>query len=413
MKISKPNSEKITGIIQLVSSKSESNRALIIQAICDEVITIKNLSTSDDTNTLKLLLNRYKNSKVLDAHHAGTTYRFLTAFLSCQVGEWTLTGSDRMKERPIKILVETLRNNGANINYLEKDGYPPLLIKGSNLDLSNIQIDGSISSQYISALLLLGPSMSKATKFSFTDKVISKPYINMTLAIMNYFGAKTKWENGSILIEKNPYKTNSLSIESDWSAASYWYQIVSLNNDSSVEIEGLKKQSFQGDSEVANIFNQLGVETIYKENSISISNSNSAPLNKIELNLNNTPDLAQTIICTCAGLGIEATISGLETLVIKETNRLKALKNELLKFSVDLKIIENHTLYLKSGQTITNPTTSIETYNDHRMAMALAPLSLVVGSFRINNPEVVSKSYPNYWKDLERVGFKISFSPKL
>jgi len=413
VKISKPNSEKITGIIQLVSSKSESNRALIIQAICDEVITIKNLSTSDDTNTLKLLLNRYKNSKVLDAHHAGTTYRFLTAFLSCQVGEWTLTGSDRMKERPIKILVETLRNNGANINYLEKDGYPPLLIKGSNLDLSNIQIDGSISSQYISALLLLGPSMSKATKFSFTDKVISKPYINMTLAIMNYFGAKTKWENGSILIEKNPYKTNSLSIESDWSAASYWYQIVSLNNDSSVEIEGLKKQSFQGDSEVANIFNQLGVETIYKENSISISNSNSAPLNKIELNLNNTPDLAQTIICTCAGLGIEATISGLETLVIKETNRLKALKNELLKFSVDLKIIENHTLYLKSGQTITNPTTSIETYNDHRMAMALAPLSLVVGSFRINNPEVVSKSYPNYWKDLERVGFKISFSPKL
>ena len=413
MKISKPNSEKITGIIQLVSSKSESNRALIIQAICDEVITIKNLSTSDDTNTLKLLLNRYKNSKVLDAHHAGTTYRFLTAFLSCQVGEWTLTGSDRMKERPIKILVETLRNNGANINYLEKDGYPPLLIKGSNLDLSNIQIDGSISSQYISALLLLGPSMSKATKFSFTDKVISKPYINMTLAIMNYFGAKTKWENGSILIEKNPYKTNSLSIESDWSAASYWYQIVSLNNDSSVEIEGLKKQSFQGDSEVANIFNQLGVETIYKENSISISNSNSAPLNKIELNLNNTPDLAQTIICTCAGLGIEATISGLETLVIKETNRLKALKNELLKFSVDLKIIENHTLYLKSGQTITNPTTSIETYNDHRMAMALAPLSLIVGSFRINNPEVVSKSYPNYWKDLERVGFKISFSPKL
>ena len=413
MKISKPNSEKITGIIQLVSSKSESNRALIIQAICDEVITIKNLSTSGGTNTLKLLLNRYKNSKVLDAHHAGTTYRFLTAFLSCQVGEWTLTGSDRMKERPIKILVETLRNNGANINYLEKDGYPPLLIKGSNLDLSNIQIDGSISSQYISALLLLGPSMSKATKFSFTDKVISKPYINMTLAIMNYFGAKTKWENGSILIEKNPYKTNSLSIESDWSAASYWYQIVSLNNDSSVEIEGLKKQSFQGDSEVANIFNQLGVETIYKENSISISNSNSAPLNKIELNLNNTPDLAQTIICTCAGLGIEATISGLETLVIKETNRLKALKNELLKFSVDLKIIENHTLYLKSGQTITNPTTSIETYNDHRMAMALAPLSLVVGSFRINNPEVVSKSYPNYWKDLERVGFKISFSPKL
>ena len=413
MKISKPNSEKITGIIQLVSSKSESNRALIIQAICDEVITIKNLSTSDDTNTLKLLLNRYKNSKVLDAHHAGTTYRFLTAFLSCQVGEWTLTGSDRMKERPIKILVETLRNNGANINYLEKDGYPPLLIKGSNLDLSNIQIDGSISSQYISALLLLGPSMSKATKFSFTDRVISKPYINMTLAIMDYFGAKTKWENGSILIEKNPYKTNSLSIESDWSAASYWYQIVSLNNDSSVEIEGLKKQSFQGDSEVANIFNQLGVETIYKENSISISNSNSAPLNKIELNLNNTPDLAQTIICTCAGLGIEATISGLETLVIKETNRLKALKNELLKFSVDLKIIENHTLYLKSGQTITNPTTSIETYNDHRMAMALAPLSLIVGSFRINNPEVVSKSYPNYWKDLERVGFKISFSPKL
>ena len=405
MKISKPNSDKITGIIQLVSSKSESNRALIIQAICDETITIKNLSTSDDTNTLKLLLGSYKNSNVLDAHHAGTTYRFLVAFLSCQVGEWTLTGSERMKERPIKILVETLRENGANINYLEKHGYPPLLIKGSDLDLSNIQIDGSISSQYISALLLLGPSMEKATKISFIDRVISKPYINMTLAIMQYFGAKTKWKNGSILIEESPYKTNSLSIESDWSAASYWYQIVSLNNDSSIEIEGLKKESFQGDSEVANVFKQLGVYTIYKENSIGISNDNSAPLKEIELNLNNTPDLAQTIICTCVGLGIGATISGLETLVIKETNRLKALKNELLKFSVDLKIIENHTLYLKGGQTITNPTSSIETYNDHRMAMALAPLSLVVGSFKINNPEVVSKSYPNYWRDLRSVGF--------
>jgi 3-phosphoshikimate 1-carboxyvinyltransferase len=405
VKISKPNSDQITGIIQLVSSKSESNRALIIQALCDETITIKNLSTSDDTNTLKLLLGSYKNSNVLDAHHAGTTYRFLVAFLSCQVGEWTLTGSERMKERPIKILVETLRRNGANINYLEKDGYPPLLIKGSTFDLSNIEIDGSISSQYISALLLLAPSMSKATKISFIDRVISKPYINMTLAIMHYFGAKTKWENGSILIEKTPYKTNSLSIESDWSAASYWYQIVSLNNDSSVEIKGLKKQSFQGDSEVANVFKQLGVETIYKENSISISNDNSPPLRKIELNLNNTPDLAQTIICTCAGLGIEATISGLETLVIKETNRLDALKNELHKFSVDLEIIENHTLYLKDGQTITNPTSSIETYNDHRMAMAFAPLTLLVGSFKINNPEVVSKSYPNYWEDLRSVGF--------
>ena len=408
MKISKPNSSEITGIIQLVSSKSESNRALIIQALCDETITINNLSTSDDTNTLKLLLDSYNKKNVLDAHHAGTTYRFLVAFLSCQIGEWTLTGSERMKERPIKVLVETLRKNGANINYLEKEGYPPLLIKGANLDLSNIQIDGSISSQYISALLLLGPSMAKATKFSFIDRIISKPYINMTLAIMDHFGAKTKWENGSILIEKTPYKANRLSIESDWSAASYWYQIVSLNRDSSIDLEGLKKQSFQGDSEVANIFEQLAVETTYKDNSITISKNNSATLKKIELNLNNTPDLAQTIICTCAGLGIEATISGLETLVIKETNRLEALKKELQKFNIDLQIIENHTLYLKGKQKITNPISCIHTYNDHRMAMAFAPLCLAVGPFSINHPEVVSKSYPNYWKDLESVGFKIS-----
>ena len=407
MKISKPNSEKITGIIQLVSSKSESNRALIIQELCDETITIKNISTSDDTNTLKLLLESYKNNNILDAHHAGTTYRFLVAFLSCQIGEWTLTGSDRMKERPIKILVETLRKNGANINYLEKDGYPPLLIKGANLDLSNIQIDGSISSQYISALLLLGPSMAKTTKISFINRITSKPYINMTLAIMEYFGAKTKWENGSILIENTSYKASNLCIESDWSAASYWYQIVALNKDSSLEIEGLKKQSFQGDSEVANIFKQLAVETTYKDNSISISKDNSPLLKKIELNLNNTPDLAQTVICTCAGLGIEATICGLETLVIKETNRLEALKSELEKFSIKLKITENHTLYLQGKQVITKPTSNIETYNDHRMAMAFAPLSLVIGSFTINNPEVVSKSYPNYWKDLESVGFKI------
>ena len=407
MKISKPYSNKITGKIQLVSSKSESNRALIIQALCEETITINNLSTSDDTKTLKSLLDSYKNNNVLDAHHAGTTYRFLVAFLSCQIGEWTLTGSERMKERPIKILVETLRRNGANINYLEKDGYPPLLIKGTSLNLSKIQIDGSISSQYISALLLLAPSMEKTTKISFINKIISKPYIKMTLAIMEYFGAKTTWKNGSILIEKTPYKTNSLSIESDWSAASYWYQIVALNKDSSIELEGLKEQSFQGDSEIANIFRQLAVETTYKDNSISISNNNSATLKKIKLNLNNTPDLAQTIICTCAGLEIEATISGLETLVSKETNRLEALKNELQKFNIDLEIIENHTLYLKGGQTITNPTSDIETYNDHRMAMAFAPLSLAAGSFCINNPEVVSKSYPNYWKDLESAGFKI------
>jgi len=407
VKISKPYSEKITGTIHLVSSKSESNRALIIQALCDETITINNLSTSDDTNTLKLLLDNYKNNNFLDAQHAGTTYRFLVAFLSCQIGEWTLTGSERMKERPIKILVETLRENGAKINYLEKDGYPPLLIKGANLDLSKIHIDGSVSSQYISALLLLAPSMEKTTKVSFTNRIISKPYINMTLAIMEYFGAKTTWKNGSILIEKTPYKTNNLSIESDWSAASYWYQIVSFSNDSCIEIEGLKKQSFQGDSEVANIFKQLAVETKYKKNSISISKGNSPQLRKIKLNLNNTPDLAQTIICTCAGLGIEATISGLETLVIKETNRLEALKKELRKFNIDLEIIENHTLYLKGKQTITQPISCIDTYNDHRMAMAFAPLSLVAGSFSINNPEVVSKSYPNYWKDLESVGFKI------
>ena len=405
MIISKPNSSKIKGSIQLVSSKSESNRALIIQAISDKEISIENLSTSDDTKTLVSLLCNYKKNQVLDAHHAGTTFRFLVAFLSSQTGEWTLTGSNRMKERPIKILVDTLRKNGADIDYLEKEGYPPLLIKGSDLNLSNIEIDGSISSQYISAILLLTPSRPTASKISFTDRLISKPYINMTLAIMNHFGAKTKWENNSILIENQPYLSNNLIIESDWSAASYWYQIASFSSEANLEIKGLKKESFQGDSEVAEFYKQLGVQTSYNENSIYISSDNSVLSTKISLNLNNTPDLAQTLICTCAGLGIGAEISGLETLVIKETNRLEALKVELSKFSIELDIIDNHTIHLKEGQVITKPSSSIETYNDHRMAMAFAPLSLIVGSFQINNPEVVSKSYPDYWKDLKSVGF--------
>jgi len=406
VKITRPNSKNNKGSIHLTASKSESNRALIIQALC-KGISIENLSDSDDTQTLKRLLSSFKEKGTLDTHHAGTTFRFLTAFLAIQNGEWKLTGSDRMKERPIGILVDSLNSNGATIQYLEKNGYPPLQIKGSPIELSNIEIDGGISSQYISAILLIAPTLENSTKISFTNKITSRPYIQMTLDIMNHFGAKYQWNGDCILIQNKGYNANRIVIESDWSAASYWYQIAAFSQDVSFEILGLRKDSLQGDSRVAEIFNLLGVSTSYENNSIHISKNHNPISTCIDLNLNNTPDIAQTIICTCAGLGIEAKISGLETLVIKETNRLEALKVELKKFKVEIEIIDNHSIHLKAGQSITNPESSIETYNDHRMAMAFAPLSMVTDSIEINHPEVVSKSYPNYWNDLKSVGFSI------
>lgn len=407
MLISNPNIDFTNREINLVSSKSESNRALIIKSLCSEGISINNLSDSDDTKTLISLLNSFRKNNHLDAHHAGTTFRFMVAFLSIQKGEWILTGSDRMKERPIGVLVDTLNENGACIKYLEREGYPPLRITGSQPNLSNIEIDGSISSQYISALLLIAPVLNKPTKITFTNKITSRPYIEMTLDIMQYFGAKTQWKNNEIIIQNNGYSSDNITIESDWSAASYWYQIVALSEKSSIEIKELTQKSFQGDSEVAEIFNLLGVSTSYKNGGIQISKSDKLFSKKIELNLNNTPDLAQTIICTCAGLGVEAVISGLETLIIKETNRLEALKSELNKFNIELNIINNQKLHLKGGQKMQTPSIPIETYNDHRMAMAFAPLCISTGPIEINNPEVVSKSYPNFWEDLKSVGFAI------
>lgn len=406
MKILRPNKDFVQGNIELTSSKSESNRALIIQALCTGNIKIKNLSDSDDTQTLLQLLKSYKNEKYLDVHHAGTTFRFLTAFLATQKGKWTLTGSERMQERPIKILVDTLNKAGADIKHLNNMGFPPIDINGSNINLSSAVIDGSISSQYISALLLIAPTLNQKTKITFANKVMSRPYLNMTMEIMKHFGAKIKSQNNSVSIENSGYTENTLSIESDWSAASYWYEIVALSKQATVEIHGLKKKSFQGDSKIADYYLSFGVTTTYGEDFITIKKEKEPQLSIIKFDLNETPDLAQTIICTSAGLGIESHITGLETLKIKETDRLEALKKELLKFDVQLELIENHSAYLKGGQKLKSPSKSIKTYNDHRMAMAFAPLALITGSIDIENPEVVSKSYPNYWNDLESVGFK-------
>jgi len=390
--------------ITIPGSKSESNRLLVLQSLYAN-LTINNLSNSDDTQSL---INGLKViNGIVDVHHAGTAMRFLTAYYaSIEGSRITLTGSRRMKERPIKILVDALRDLGAEITYLKNEGYPPLKIVGKKLNNSSVKISSEVSSQYITALMLVAPSLSNGLNIELNGDITSSPYIEMTLEMLQKIGVTCSFSNNKIVV-KPIKKINDITVkvESDWSSASYFYSIVALSENMEINLESFNKNSFQGDSELSEIYKSLGIETVFNtlENTITLNNNNKniKPLN---LNLNNTPDIAQTIAVTCFGLGIACKLTGLKTLKIKETDRLLALKTELEKLGAKIKIT-NESIEVFSSSEIKN-NILINTYQDHRMAMAFAPLSLLT-SIEIDEPNVVSKSYPTFWNDLKKTGITV------
>ena len=392
--------------IYLNSSKSESNRLLIIKALSEKEITIKNLSKANDSVLLKNLLES-ENLVVWDAQDAGTSFRFLTSFLAIKKEHVVLSGTERMKQRPVKILVDALNKIGAEILYLENEGFPPIYVKGKINQVKNkLDIPGDISSQYISSLLLIAPLLKKGIEINIAEPFYSRPYVNMTLNLMNSFGIKSEVKGNKISIKNQEFSSGSYIVESDWSAASYWYSILSISdNINNLTLQGLKKKSNQGDSVISELMKSFGVNTQYKEDGIVLTKIK-LDTEEIELDFRDCPDLTQTILVVAAYHKIKLKISGVESLKIKETDRLLAMKNELKKMGCDFYEEDNYWVLEKRSQEI-DEELSIDTYKDHRMAMAFAPLASKK-SIIINDPDVVVKSYPTYWEDLKKVGFIIT-----
>jgi len=412
IKISAPSKSNLTATIKLNGSKSISNRVLVMQALAGKAGELKNLSNANDTTTLLRLLSN-ESDQILDAGDAGTTYRFMTAYLATSPQRNFLTGSARMLERPIGILVEALNEIGANIRYAGKEGYPPLQIGSPNFDFHDtpvLKIDASISSQYISALLIIAPSLPKGLRLLLEGESVSMPYINMTLSLMNYFGIEAMQNGTNYHIEPQEYQTKDIEIESDWSAASYFYAIAALSKgEVNLQLKTLYKPSVQGDAVIADIMHKLGVETVYKpDGTVHISKKTPTKLKDFEYDFTNCPDLAQTLAVVLAGLGIRAKLSGLQTLQIKETRRITALKTELEKLGAKIEITDDSLEILEGIKAIDkNNLPVIETYKDHRMAMAFAPLVLKLGTLKFDNKLVVNKSYPAFWADLKILGFGV------
>ena len=399
-----PNS-KINHSFNISGSKSESNRLLILKYIFKN-IKIENLSNSDDTIVLKNYLE--SNSNLIDVHHAGTAMRFLTAYLAIQNNNsFQITGSERMQNRPIKILVDTLNILGADINYLDKIGYPPLKINGKMLLGGEISLSSEVSSQYISALMLIASSLKNGLVITLKGSVTSRPYIEMTLSILNRVGIKSSFKENKISIQSVKLLEKSIQkVESDWSSLSYFYSIVALSKYSELNIGSYNINSIQGDKKLVEIYKNFGVQTSFSNDIITIKKIESKDLNKsIKLDLSDTPDIAQTIAVTCFGLGLSCDLHGLHTLKIKETDRLEALKVELTKMGAIVRITKDSFHLTKSSEIKSNIT--IETYNDHRMAMAFTPLA-ICKPIIINNPDVVSKSFPDFWDHLKGMNFLIS-----
>jgi 3-phosphoshikimate 1-carboxyvinyltransferase len=403
--ISKPD-KTLKGSILLPGSKSVANRALIIHALSYSPYPIENLSDSDDTRVMEQVFN--SNTNVFDIGHAGTAMRFLTAYLSQIVGEWTLTGSDRMKQRPIGILVDALNKLGARIEYLENEGFPPLKIYGSHLKGCILELDGSVSSQYISALLMIAPTLEGGLTLRLKNKITSRPYIDMTLKLMEQFGVQSVWKRNEIRIVEQGYKAHPFAVEADWSGASYWYQMAVMADELDLELPGLTTDSLQGDAQIARWFQELGIDTIATEKgSRLVKNGNSLPKN-LTLNFIENPDVAQTFAVLCVMKHIPFHFTGLETLKIKETNRIAALQDELAKFGAQITEPANGELKWDGTFPLEKQAVpEIETYHDHRMALAFAPACQIYGPVAIFDPMVVTKSFPNYWEDLKKVGFVI------
>ena len=396
---------KIHTTIQLPSSKSISNRALIINALGNGTHHPENLSDCDDTRVMIRALNDDKET--IDIMAAGTAMRFLTAYLSVTPGTRIITGTERMQQRPIQVLVNALRELGADIEYVANDGFPPLRITGRELRKDTISLPGNVSSQYISALLMIAPVLTNGLTIRLTGDIISRPYINLTLQLMNDFGVRAEWtDDHRLKVEPQAYHSTPFYVESDWSAASYWYQIVALSKEAEVTLPGLFKDSYQGDSQVAGIFRSLGVETIYKDKTV-ILKKNGKSVERLDYDFINHPDLAQTFVVTCALLNIPFRFSGLQSLKIKETDRMAALITEMRKLGYILHETDGSVLSWEGERCTTEEHPAIDTYEDHRMAMAFAPTCLALPEILINNPQVVSKSYPRYWEDLRQAGFII------
>tara|TARA_B110000971_G_scaffold14470_1_gene13412 strand:+ start:2405 stop:3631 length:1227 start_codon:yes stop_codon:yes gene_type:complete len=393
--------------ITITGSKSESNRLLLLKALFEN-LEIQNVSNSDDSQYMLKALST--ESTTVDIHHAGTAMRFLTAYFATLEGSTILlTGSQRMQERPIKILVDALKDLGADIEYENQDGYPPLRITGKKLLTDEVRMKANVSSQYISALVLMATKLENGLKLHLDGKITSVPYINMTLSLLDQIGVETSFEGQTIHVK--PYletDSKTLTVESDWSSASYFYSIVALSPlGTQVCLSTYKKDSLQGDAVLKDIYKQMGVETTFDGSKIILKKINNTLPGSIDIDLANAPDIAQTIVVTCLGLQVQCRLTGLHTLKIKETDRLEALKSEIYKFGTDLNIT-NDSLSLLNPKPLESAAI-VETYNDHRMAMAFAPLALLT-SFSIKEAEVVSKSFPDFWKNLLELGLNISES---
>ena len=390
--------------LEIGGSKSISNRVLLIRSLCNQSFDIDNLSDSDDTQTMLKLTQ--EESDHYDVHHAGTCFRFLTARLAITEDEQVLTGSSRMLQRPIGPLVDALRYIGADIEYMGEEGYPPLKIKTfSNQDKDEVKIDAGISSQFISALCMIAPVLPQGLKINLKGILVSKPYLDMTLRIMKDFGVESNFENNTISIRSQAYIAKDYLVESDWSSVSYHYAIVALNPGSRIKLKHYFKDSYQGDSRTQDLYKSFGVKTLYDKSTIELSHIGT---HKKELSYDfiEQPDLVQTYAVIAAGLGLDMSYKGVQTLAIKETDRMSALQSELSKVGITITQSEYEFDYIQRGKAkIVNPI--FETYEDHRMAMAMAPLA-IISPIYINNPEVVTKSYPNFWNDLVTLGFTIT-----
>ena len=412
--VGKPDAAFIQGSIDLNGSKSISNRVLIIDALCNNQIEMRNLSNADDTVFLQQILK--SDASVLDAGAGGTTYRFLTAYLSTQVGrEVVLTGTERMQQRPIKILVEALRKLGADIEYVNNEDYPPLKIKGKKLKGGKISLPADTSSQFITALLLIAPTLEQGLTLELIGTIVSIPYIKMTLNIMSYFGIQSTFTDNVILVKSGTYQPKPFFIEGDWSAASYFYAIAAMSEHAEIQLNGLTTQQIQGDSVIAKIAEKFGVQTTYNNNSAVLKKvPNHKQPSFLEYDFLECPDLAQTVLTFCAALKSTVHCSGLQTLRIKETDRIAALDTELMKLGLaTLKEIKENKWTLNpiiiENKLLDN--VSIATYEDHRMAMSFAPLALILKTITIEEPNVVTKSYPLFWNDLKKLGFSITIIP--
>lgn len=398
--------KQLQGTIVLTSSKSESNRALLINALSGNKLTLNKLSAARDTQTMLKLLQEPGHSKPgskWDALDAGTTMRFCTAYLAT-VGEGqTITGTERMKQRPIGLLVDALHALGADIKYVEKEGFPPLKIsKITKQKVNKIEIPGNISSQFISALLMIGPRLPEGLIVKLTTEVFSRPYINMTLGLMEHFGVRSSWVDDEIQIKPQAYKAGTYTIESDWSGASYWYALAAIGQPGSLKLIGLREKSYQGDQEIVSIMKKMGVNTVFDGTGAQLIKTSRVE-KEIVQDFRNCPDLAQTVMVTAAAKGVTLKMTGLESLKIKETDRVLAMQKELEKIGSTL--TEDNGTWTMIPGPLPDEVPSIETYEDHRMALAFAPLCQLI-DVKIKDPSVVKKSYPTFWADLKSIGVK-------